>query len=61
MKVDKDTIEGKPELVIKYQNMTAALDASGACLFTTFGIGAEELAEMLSAVTGVTSMRPRIS
>jgi len=52
-KVDKDTIEGKPELVIKYQNLTAALDSAGACLFTTFGIGAEELAELLSAVTGV--------
>jgi aldehyde:ferredoxin oxidoreductase len=52
-KVDKDTIEGKPELVITFQNLTAALDASGACLFTTFGIGAPELAELLSAVTGV--------
>ena len=53
MKVDKDTIDGKPELVITFQNLTAALDASGACLFTTFGIGAPELAELLSALTGV--------
>jgi len=53
IKVNKDTIEGKPELVILFQNLTAALDASGACLFTTFGIGADELAAMLSAVTGV--------
>ena len=53
IKVDKDTIEGKPALVIQYQNLTAALDATGACLFTTFGIGADELAEMLSTVTGV--------
>ena len=52
-KVDKDTIDGKPELVITFQNLTAALDACGACLFTTFGIGADELAAMLSAVTGV--------
>ena len=52
-KVDKDTIDGKPELVIEYQNMTAALDASGACLFTTFGVGAPELAELLSTLTGV--------
>jgi aldehyde:ferredoxin oxidoreductase len=52
-KVDKDTIDGKPELVITFQNLTAALDASGACLFTTFGIGAPELAELLSALTGV--------
>jgi aldehyde:ferredoxin oxidoreductase len=53
IKVNKDAIDGKPELVILFQNLTAALDASGACLFTTFGIGADELAEMLSAATGV--------
>jgi aldehyde:ferredoxin oxidoreductase len=53
MKVDKDEIKGKPELVIQFQDLTAALDATGSCLFTTFGIGAEELAEMLSALTGI--------
>ena len=53
IKVNKDAIEGKPELVIQFQNLTAALDASGACLFTTFGIGADELAALLSAATGV--------
>jgi len=52
-KVDKDAIEGKPEIAIIFQNLTAALDASGACLFSTFGIGADELAAMLSAITGV--------
>ena len=53
MKVDKDAIEGKPALVILFQNLTAALDSTGSCLFATFGIGADELAAMLSAVTGV--------
>src|SRR5271165_1255967 len=53
MKVDKDAIEGKPALVILFQNLTAALDAAGSCLFATFGIGAPEFAEMVSAVTGV--------
>jgi aldehyde:ferredoxin oxidoreductase len=53
MKVDKDTIDGKPELVITFQNLTAALDATGSCLFATFGIGAPQLADMLSAITGV--------
>ena len=38
---------------ITVQNLTAALDSTGACLFTTFGIGCAELAEMLSALTGV--------
>ena len=39
--------------MITFQNLTAALDSTGSCLFTTFGIGAEELAALLSAVTGV--------
>lgn len=52
-KVDQHATEGKPALVITFQNLTAALDSTGSCLFTTFGIGAEELAALLSAVTGV--------
>ena len=46
--------KGKAGLDITFQNLTAALDSSGACLFTTFGIGGDELAEMLSALTGIT-------
>ncbi|MDR3577749.1 MAG: aldehyde ferredoxin oxidoreductase family protein [Anaerolineaceae bacterium] len=45
--------EGKANLDIIFQNLTAALDSSGACLFTTFGIGGDELAEMLSGLTGI--------
>ena len=52
-KVDQHATEGKPELVITFQNLTAALDSTGACLFTTFGIGADELAALLSAATGI--------
>jgi aldehyde:ferredoxin oxidoreductase len=52
-KVDQHATEGKPNLVIVFQNLTAALDSTGACLFTTFGIGADELAALLSSVTGV--------
>ena len=52
-KVPNLQIEGKANLVMIFQNLTAALDSSGACLFTTFGIGADELAEMLSALTGI--------
>jgi aldehyde:ferredoxin oxidoreductase len=53
-KVDQHATEGKPNLVIIFQNLTAALDSTGSCLFTTFGIGADELAALLSSVTGVT-------
>lgn len=53
VKMDQRSTDGKPEMVIELQNLGAALDATGACLFTTFGIGAEELAALLSSVTGV--------
>jgi aldehyde:ferredoxin oxidoreductase len=53
VKMEQHSISGKPELVITFQNLTAALDSSGSCLFTTFGIGADEIAALLSAVTGV--------
>ncbi len=52
-KMDQHTTEGKADVVITFQNLGAALDSTGACLFTTFGIGADELAALLSAVTGV--------
>ncbi len=51
--MDPRVTEGKAGLDILFQNLTAALDSSGACLFSTFGIGGGELAEMLSALTGV--------
>ncbi len=52
-KMDQHTTEGKPQMVINWQNLTAALDATGSCQFTTFGIAAEELAAMLGPLTGV--------
>jgi aldehyde:ferredoxin oxidoreductase len=51
--MDPYITEGKAELDITFQNLTAALDSSGACIFATFGIGADELAGMLTALTGV--------
>ena len=51
-KMDPAVTEGKADLCITFQNLTAALDASGACLFTTFGIGADELADCLRTITG---------
>jgi aldehyde:ferredoxin oxidoreductase len=53
VQIDKDTIEGKAQWVITFQDLTAALDASGACLFATFGIGGDELATLVSTATGV--------
>ncbi len=53
VKIDNLTTEGKAQWTITFQDLTAALDSTGACLFTTFGIGADELAELLTAATGV--------
>ncbi|HMK92939.1 MAG TPA: aldehyde ferredoxin oxidoreductase family protein [Thermoleophilia bacterium] len=53
LELDPRTTEGKPAIDILFQDLTAALDSSGACLFATFGIGGAELAEMLSRATGV--------
>lgn len=51
-KVDQHTTKGKPGIAKTFQDLTAALDSSGACLFTTFGIGADDLAALLSSCTG---------
>ena len=50
---DQHALDGKPDLTIAFQDLTAALDATGCCLFATFGEGAPELAAMLSTLTGV--------
>jgi len=49
-----DPIEekGKGMLVKAVQDMTAAWDATGLCLFTTLGIGMDEVMPMLMAATG---------
>ncbi len=52
-KVDNMTTDGKAKLDIIFQDLTAALDSTGACLFATFGIGGDDLAELLSCATGV--------
>ncbi|MHB9099692.1 MAG: aldehyde ferredoxin oxidoreductase family protein [Syntrophales bacterium] len=53
VKLDNLATEGKAQWTITFQDLTAALDSTGACLFTTFGIGADELATLLTAATGV--------
>jgi len=53
VKLDPRVTEGKAELDIVFQDLTAALDSSGMCLFATFGLGADDIAELLSAATGV--------
>lgn len=52
-KLDNLVYEGKPGWVKLYQDLTAAVDSAGMCLFCTFGIGAPELSRQLTAATGV--------
>jgi len=46
-------IEGKPQLVKTFQDLTSSIDASGICLFTSFALDAEDYADLLTATTGV--------
>ncbi len=50
--VDRLTYEGKAELTKTFQDLTAALDSTGICLFTTFGLTGKEIAAMFEAATG---------
>jgi aldehyde:ferredoxin oxidoreductase len=50
--LDRLVYEGKAAVNKFLQDLTAALDSSGACLFTTFGLQAKDLAQLYSAATG---------
>ena len=49
---DRLKYKGKGELVKIFQDLTSALDSTGICLFTTFGMGGEDIALLLSTATG---------
>lgn len=51
-KLDRFAIEGKETWVKTFQDLTAVIDSSGMCLFTSFAIGAPEYAALLSTATG---------
>jgi len=53
-KMDPHVTEGKAGLTKLFQDLTAAIDSSGACLFGTFGMTGEDFAGMLTSLTGVT-------
>ncbi len=52
-KLDNLATEGKAQWTKIFQDLTAAVDSSGICLFLTFAIGAPELSEQLTAATGI--------
>jgi aldehyde:ferredoxin oxidoreductase len=53
LKVDPlDAGIDKVKLTITFQDLTAAVDSTGICLFTTFAVGAEEFAPMVAHAMG---------
>jgi aldehyde:ferredoxin oxidoreductase len=51
-KTDRFSIEGKANWAKIFQDFTAFIDSSGVCLFTSFALGADDYAGLMSAVTG---------
>ncbi len=51
-KLDPFAVEGKAPWVKIFQDLTAAIDAEGLCLFTSFALGAEDYTNLLAAATG---------
>ena len=50
-KLDTQALNGKPQWVKIFQDLTAVIDALGFCLFSSFAFGADDYREMLNAAT----------
>jgi aldehyde:ferredoxin oxidoreductase len=51
--VDRDRPDGKADLVMLYQDLSAAMDCMVVCRFTNFAWTVDDYAEMISAGTGI--------
>jgi len=47
-----DVSDDKVKMLIIFQDLSALIDAAGLCLFTTFGLGADDYRDMLNAALG---------
>lgn len=52
-KADPLETQGKAQLLKTFQDLTAVVDSSDICLFTTFALGLPEIAEMLRETIGL--------
>lgn len=52
VKLDRFTLEGKASWVKTYQDLTAYIDASGLCLFTSFAMAAGDYAAIINPILG---------
>ncbi len=50
--LDRTATEGKATWAKIFQDLTAVIDSSGMCLFTSFALGADDYAALLNAATG---------
>src|SRR5947207_14272567 len=51
-RMDPRATESKAEITKLFQDATSTVDATGLCLFFTFGVGLDEILPQLSAATG---------
>jgi len=51
-KLDPQALEGKAQWVKIFQDLTAIIDSSGLCLFTSFALGADDYKDLINAVMG---------
>ncbi len=51
-KIDRLAIEGKATWSKIFQDLTALIDSTGLCLFTSFAMGADEYAKVINKVLG---------
>ncbi|NPV88140.1 aldehyde ferredoxin oxidoreductase family protein [Coprothermobacteraceae bacterium] len=51
-KLDPQQLEGKPEWVKLFQDLTAVIDSAGLCLFTSFALNLDDYRDLINADTG---------
>jgi len=51
-KLEPQALEGKAQWVKIFQDLTAIIDSSGLCLFTSFALGADDYKDLINAVMG---------
>ncbi|MGC8663330.1 MAG: aldehyde ferredoxin oxidoreductase family protein [Thermoplasmata archaeon] len=51
-KLDPLKVEGKGAYTKMFQDLTAVIDSSGLCLFTSFALGADDYKDLLNVITG---------
>jgi Aldehyde:ferredoxin oxidoreductase len=51
-KLDRFSLEGKAAYARIFHDLTAVIDALGLCIFTTFGMGAQDFVDLYNAVVG---------